>query len=77
MFDIKTVYVDGDLDKVKRIREALMEKLPVGCSLLADPESVRKRVKVNEFAQALLPDSVIEVANLYNSNAIAFWYVFI
>ena len=75
--DIKTAYVDGDLDKLKRIREALMEKLPAGCSLLADPESVRKRVKVDELAQALLPDFVVEVANSYNSNAIALWYVFI
>ena len=69
--------MDGDLDKLKRIREALMEKLSVGCSLLSDAESVRKRVKVDELAQALLPDSVVEVANSYNSNAIAFWYVFI
>ena len=43
---IKTMYVDGDLDKLKRNREALMEKLPVGCSLLADPESVRKKRKL-------------------------------
>ena len=75
--DIKTAYVYGDLDKLKRIREALMEKLPACCSLPADPEIVRKRVKVDELAQALLPDSVVEVANSYNSNAIAFWYVFI